>query len=508
MKRALSACAVAVLIAVTGCGTQTGTGASDPASVAPASSLAFASFQIDPQGPEKAGFDAAFGKLLGADPEAKLGQAFTQAAQTSGKLDYGRDVKPWLGSTLSAFVTRVGKDGCDYAVLAASTDDGEAQAAIDKDVAGLNTQGRSYRGVDYKVMPDGTVNGVVAHYLVAGTEPAFKRVVDTSKDGNSLANSEQWKSSVSNRGDSKIGLAYIDVKGLLQSLASGLPGAERLAGPLLIGLLQLHPFVGTLEARDDKLVGELTSPGTKADPRGPGAASSPLIEALPADSWLGIAVPDVGATLSKIASALKANPLIGAQYSRIVGRIRANTGIDLEKDVLATVGDVGLFIRGTSPDTVGGGVVVQSPKPGRLARTVHKLPALIRAKSHGQVHVTARGSGFDLQGPRMPQALEVRTSDGGVLAAYGASATRAALHPHGRLGSTSLFQAAAAALGARPTLFVSFAPALQLAAASPHHHDDAHFKQALPHLQHIEYAAVGAVRERNLDVLRGVLGLR
>src|SRR5436190_21416646 len=111
--RVLSVCAVAVLIALAGCGsaTSTGSGAADPASVAPASSLAFGSFEIAPSGPEKAGFDAAFGKLLGDDPEARLGQAFTQTAGTSGKLDYGADVKPWLGGTVAAFVTRVGREG-------------------------------------------------------------------------------------------------------------------------------------------------------------------------------------------------------------------------------------------------------------------------------------------------------------------------------------------------------------------------------------------------------------
>jgi hypothetical protein len=36
-------------------------------------------------------------KLLGPNPEAKLGAAFTEATQTSGKLDYETDVKPWLG---------------------------------------------------------------------------------------------------------------------------------------------------------------------------------------------------------------------------------------------------------------------------------------------------------------------------------------------------------------------------------------------------------------------------
>jgi hypothetical protein len=509
VRSAFVAFAAAALIAVTGCGTQTGAGtAADPASVAPSSSLAFATFQIAPQGPEKAGFDAAFGKLLGPAPEAQLGAAFTDAAQTSGRLDYLADVKPWLGDSISAFVTRVSQDGADYALLVASTDDAAAQAAIDKDVAGQGAQSRTYRDISYKALPDGTVNGVVDHFLVAGTEPAFKQVVDTVKDGNSLADSDQWKSSVGNRGDGKVGLAYVDAKGLLQSALSTMPGAARLAGPFLVGLLQLHPFVATLDAQPDRLVVDVSSPGTTPDPRGPGAASSQLIEALPADSWLAAGLPQVGPALSRIADALKANPLIAAQYQRVLAQVRANTGIDIEKDVLATVGDVALFAHGESPHTVGGGLVIQSPQPARLAATIARLPALIRAKTGKRVRMTANGAGFDLQGPQMPQPVQVRVSRKGVIATYGAAATRAAAHPSARLGSTALFQKAAAAIGQRPTLFVDFGSALKLAAQSPRHAQDAHFQKALPHLEHVEYVAVGARRDDGLDVVRAVVGLR
>jgi hypothetical protein len=85
---------------------------------------------------------------------------------------------------------------------------------------------------------------------------------------------------------------------------------------------------------------------------------------------------------------------------------------------------------------------------------------------------------------------------------------RAALHPAARLGDSDLFRKAAAAIGERPTVFVDVGPALKLAAASPHHRADERFQRALPRLQHLEYAALGARREGNLDVLRAVLGLR
>src|SRR5207249_11947299 len=115
----------------------------------------------------------------------------------------------------------------------------------------------------------GMVNAVVDGFLVAGTEPALKAIVDADKDGKSLADSQQWRDSVGNRADGKVGIGYLDVKATLQSAASQLPGAQRIATPLLLGLVQIHPFVATLGATADALVVDVSSPGTPADERGP-----------------------------------------------------------------------------------------------------------------------------------------------------------------------------------------------------------------------------------------------
>jgi hypothetical protein len=462
VKRVLAAVVAALLlIAFAGCGSGAGKGTADPATLAPPGTLAFATFELAPQGPEKAGFDSAFGKLLGSAPEAKLGEAFTKAVQTSGKLDYLADVKPWLGDTVSVAVTRVAPKDSDFALLAASTDDDKAQAAIDKDLTGVHTAARSYRDVSYKVQDDGTANGVVAHFVVAGTEAAFKAVVDASKDGKSLADTDQWKTSVGDRANGKVGLAYADVKGVLQSLASSLPGAERVAAPLLLGMVDIHPIVATLDARANMLVVDTSSPGTKPDPRGPGAASSPLIESMPANAWLAFAVPDVGATLAKVAAALKSNPLIAAQYSQIAQQLRQRTGLDLDHDLLA-LGDVGLFARGAS-----GTIVAQAP-----SATVRRLRALAAASTNGRLRV---------RGP-----------------------ARAA----NALADVPLFKEAAAVVGERPTLYVDFVRALRVAQASPHHRDDSDFKRALPRLRHVQFIAAGARRDGDLDVARAVIGLR
>jgi hypothetical protein len=147
-----------------------------------------------------------------------------------------------------------------------------------------------------------------------------------------------------------------------------------------------------------------------------------------------------------------------------------------------------------------------------LARTVSRLPGLIAATARARIKAAAgNGGGFDIttaHGARLAQPVQVRIAHDGAVAAYGAAATRAALRPSARLGDTDLFRKAAAVVGERPTLFLNFAPALQLAASAPHQNNDEQFQKLLPRLQRLEYLAVGARRDGKLDVVRAVLGLR
>lgn len=505
MKRILAACALLVALVGAGCGSSSGSGTSDPAKLAPANTLAYASFELHPQGPEKAGYDAAFGKLLGADPETQIAKGFTDAIKEQGsKLDYDQDVKPWLGDTASVVLTGIAGDHADYAALIASTDNAKAQAAIDKDLQGQSTTSASYRGVDYKKLDNGVVNGVVANFLVAGTDTAFKAVVDADKDGKSLADSQQWHDSVGDSANGKVGLAYLDLKALAQSAVSSLPGYQRILGPLFLGLVQLHPFVATLAANDDSFVLDVSSPGT---PQGKGAdqgASSALIESLPADSWGAIALPHVGQALTKLVAGLKLNPVIAGEYAKVAATVRQKSGLDIQRDILAGIGDVAGFVRGTSPKTVGGGVVIGARDKAALKRSVLTLPALIASSHQGKARRI--GDGFEATSPDMTQPLEVRLAGPGAVATYGRSSLEAALQTGNRLGQTDLYRKATAAVGARPTLFAAFAPIFQLVKSSGN--TDAGFAKAEPRLAHLEYAALGARRDKGLDVLRLVVGLR
>lgn len=509
MKRAIAVLAMLVAVVVAGCGSKAGSGADDPAKLVPAGTIAYGSFEFDPQGDRAADFDAAFGKLIGPDPSEKIKRSFTGGIKEQGsKLDYDSDVKPWIGGTIAAALTGFRAGGkADYAVLLESKDDDKARAAIDKDTAAEKTQKLSYHGADYRLLPDGTANGVVAHYLVAGTESGFKAVVDAAADDKkSLASSDQWKQSVGDRANGKVGLGFVDVKGMIRSVASQLPGAQGIATPLLAGALPIKPFVLTLDAKPDSLVLDMASPGTPQGKQAPGATSSALIEDLPADSWFAVATPQLGKTLALALQGFKQNPLMAQQYTQIARQVQVSTGLDIERDILAGLGDTAGFVRGSTKRTIGGGVVIEADNAAALKRTLATLPALIARSGGGKVTVHRRGTGFDIVDPQMPKPIQVRMSGGRAVGAYGASNLRAGLAPPATLGGTDLFRKAGAAVGARPAVFATFAQIAVLARTSPHKNKD--MAKVQERLAHLEYAAVGVRREGKSDTFRAVLGLR
>src|SRR3954451_6022764 len=110
-------------VGIAGCGGGGGssTANSNPATAAPASSIAFVVAQINPSGKVKSDTDAAGQKILGGkDLSTQLDQALQRqfAKPSAGRLDYEKDVKPWLGKRAAVFATAlpVGHEDADATI--------------------------------------------------------------------------------------------------------------------------------------------------------------------------------------------------------------------------------------------------------------------------------------------------------------------------------------------------------------------------------------------------------
>ena len=475
LRRLLPALLVLALAAaglvVAGCGSSGGGSENaDPAKVAPKNTLVYLSAQVRPEGDQKDAVDSIAKKVLGVDdPGQRIQTLLDQSIKESdSKLTYEDDIEPWLGRRAAITVTSFGSGTSDTqtAAIVASKDNGKAQDAIDKlgDEQNPKATKRTYEGVDYR-FSDNTAVGVVDDFVVAGTEPGFKAVVDASK-GDGLTDNTQYSDAAKNAGD-KLGFGFVDTKALVSALgASGqLPGgAESLQG--LIGSAD-QPITLSLAATATRITLEAIAAATKAAEAKP----SELLTELPGDSWLALGVSGLGTSIKNTVNQFGGG--IGAGLLQTYSdQIKQATGLDLEKDILPTFGDLAVFVRGSGILSVGGGVVIKPDDPAAARRVLDKLPALIRqiGASSGVKVASANiggAKGVRVTLPDVPGSINAVLKGDRLVIAYTDAATREALAPKSKLGDSQEFQSANASLnGAVPALFLSFPPIAELAAAA------------------------------------------
>jgi hypothetical protein len=462
----------ALVAAGCGSGASGGNEKANPAEVAPKNSLVWITAQIRPEGSQKAAVDAIAKKVLGTgDPGKRIEEILNrQASSSKSKLSYADDVKPWLGRRAGVAVISLGTTGSSSqaALIVASKDNGKAQSAIDKlaDSASTKPAKKDYQGVGYWFSArKGTAVGLVKDFVVAGSEAGFKAVVDASK-GDGLTKNATYQSA-SRGSDSKLGFGFVDTQALVSALgAQGrIPGGGAGLQSLFGGANR--PITATLSATPQNVVLEaisgITSQARQIKPNS-------LVPELPGDSWAAVGLPNLGAilkqTLTQLGSGVGAGILTSVQQ-----QIRARTGLDLNRDILPSLGEMAVFARGDSILTVGGGVVIQTPDPAAARRVVDKLGPLLRRQAKGAVKVAtanvAGGSGFKVTTPKIPGGINVVLKGDRLVIAYTDGATREALAPKSKLGNSPEFQQASASLGGgQPALYVAFAPIAQLAAAA------------------------------------------
>jgi len=187
----------------------------------------------------------------------------------------------------------------------------------------------------------------------------------------------------------------------------------------------------------------------------------------------------------------------------VLAQLQQTTGLDLRRDVLAWMGDAGVFLAGTDR----GALVVHSKDPAATRAFVRKLRPLV-----------TRGGGATagaLDAPGVDEGFVLRHDNGGgrsgeVLVAAGGDkfvvatsrrALREALGGGATLGDAAAFTGAAGKLGGgmRPSLFVDIERATRLAAAAKG--SDEHFAHVRPYLD--AFGVVVAGTKPDGDVTRG-----
>jgi hypothetical protein len=508
--------ALAVLsVLIAGCGGSSASGGDDPASAVPANAAIYVDATLRPEGSLREDALAAAGKVLRtSDPQGEIGELVRRAFAESSdpKLDYERDVAPWLGEKVALWAA-AGDGEHDFrgAVVAAATDEEEARAALDRAVEGSDESfsERTYEDVDYRASAESAV-GVVEGFAVIGTEPEFKRTVDAVK-GDGLDSSDRFQAALEDLEEERLGTFYVDVKAVVDQAARQDPeAAEQLQqARRVFPFDRIGPVAGAFMADGERLavdtvtdVPEGTLPGGLG-----GEGSTPLVGELPGDAWLALGSPDFGAAV-KAFYQQAVGALGGAAIEQ---QLRQELGLDLEQDVFSWVGDVAFFARGTTMEAIEGGAVIEVTDPGRAEAAFGKLVGLAQSRggvSARPVEVDGAETAFEVSAPGSPKPVVAARSDERVVITAGREAAAAALGGGERLADGALYGDAKSLVGdaGEPSFLLSMPAVLELVEATGS--ADADFAKAKPYLEAFGVLAAGSSRDGDTARARGAAQLK
>jgi len=507
--------AAGLLASAAGCGSNGSTGHADPARAAPADAAFYGEATIRPSGSLRDAVRSVARKVtLSPDPRAKLLKLIDRGGTRGASFE--RDIDPWLGSRAAAFVAGIGPGKPAAALIVGVRDEEKLSEALDRNErrSGKGTRKASYKGVEYRVDAKANAYGSVNGWLVAGTESGLRRVVDVTQGAPALAGSSSFETAKAKLPDQRLALLYLDVGRLLGAIAARAPAQSAQLEQIrtLYGLSGVRPVAAAVTATPDSVGVESAVTTTGQRPLAqPAASGGALLAGAPSDAWLVLGSANVGAAAKRGLGRLAGLGAAGLSTEQLKARLRARTGLDLDRDLLDWAGDAALFVRGTSKRDVSGALVIRASDPNLARRSIAKIAGAVRRFGHQPVRPeTIEGAqGFSVAKPGAPRALVMLERGDEVVVAYGADSARAALAPSARLDSDPAFRSARGALagGFSPSLYVAVAPILQLARSSGAGASPG-FQRAAPYLDAYRFLVAGGRREGGTTHSRLVVGLR
>jgi hypothetical protein len=465
-----ASCLLAALVSaavLVGCGGTDSAAGPSPAGIVPPSALAYVEVTFRPEGDVREGALAAAGKILDTtDPGPKLRELvdklIAEADDQGPDATYAKDVEPWLGDRGALWVAREIVADEDAAGAAIAVKDAEeAKAFVERETTPDDKQ-RSYRGVDYVLDPDNTAVAVVDDRLLIGGEAQLQAMIDISEDGkDALADTDAYKEAVDRLSDERLGHVYLDLDKTLELAAASDPTTSAVLEQML-GNQKVQPLAIGLLADGERIALESVSSADGggllgAVARWQGSGGSPLIDKLPDGAWVAMAFPDVGKNAKTVFDEA-AGALGGVAITQA---IREQTGLDLHRDVFSWIGDVGLFVRGDTPDSLDGAIVIESIDDAAAERAFGRIVAAVVTPD--PVSIQGAESAFSIPAG-LPQPVIAARAKGRVVLAVG---EKAAIDALAGGGGSQLVEDARATLGdVEPIAVVGVAQALALARAA------------------------------------------
>jgi Protein of unknown function (DUF3352) len=351
-------------------------GGSQPEDVLPASTIAFVKVDLDPS----AGQKIELFKLLQKFPEtAKLQgtdkdfgdwlvRRLVESDTSSSGIEFGRDIKPWLGKRFAvAGVPGHGSTGpVEGLVVLQETDEKAATASLEKIRSTAAAGKLDYAFADgYVVIAPGSTTAAHAALAAAQNAP--------------LARDANYMSDIASLQSDQVVTAWADagaVGKLLKQQASalsGLPGGG--FGSLFDSTYQGRWVLG-VHAADNTVEMQVKTFGSKPSPVTPAIAG---VNHAASGAWGVIAISGMAQRVDSLWKQLSAIP----EYKRSIGEAKTQLGIDLPGDLTTLLGsEVDLSIGGDL-----------SAQPTLLAASTSANPRAAQAVLNRILHTVGAPSG-------------------------------------------------------------------------------------------------------------------
>lgn len=501
---AVAACVLA------GCGSS-GDSGPDPATLAPPDAPVFIDATVQPEGKLKSNLDSLAKNVAGIDDVGGLvlSELEKSAIASGEKLDFEKEVEPWLGEKAGIFLESYDGDNFHgYGIALQTTDPGASEEFVEKQVEANDKTAKdgSYEGVDFKVETDGTTVGVIGEFLAfAENERSFKQMIDAEK-GESLAEEDSYSSAVSQASDGSLADVFVDIGGLIEESGGSIDAEAK----QFLDSAGIDPTDATAVASvipgSDQVEIDVSTDFTEGQ-QPPGDASK-LLAAMPAGSAAALASSDFGKRLQEGIDSVDENGIPGQLPPHKFKSTLKEAGIDPDA-IAASLGDLGVFAEGNSESSLGGAAVLEAKNSQEAANTVSNIGLLVRASQvPGVTAVSGKFSGFSVRDPELGNKPIVVAAKGERIAvAYGLPAVAQALESNGRLGDSPVYKEAVAALGDTPISgFIDGPAALRLASALVPA-EESWFPTAKPYLTKVDYIAIGAGSSGDLGTAKLIVGV-
>jgi hypothetical protein len=487
----------AVLAGCGGSSSSSGGGA-DPAQAVPAGVPVYIEGAVRPEGDQGDAARALIEKFM---PPGKTLEGLVDDQLKQYDVTYKDDIKPWLGERVGFGVTNfTASEPTVYGALAITDSDKPAQL-LAKD----SKKKGDYHGAQLFQNGDAAIAVTDDYMLVANTEADLRKAIDAA-DGDSLGDSSKFKDAVDELpdADARLGALYLDLRSFVD-IARAAPGMDPAASAMiekLYGGLK-QPVTSALTATSSSATVQTRVPGGGLGPLGLfGAESTDLIKDAPADAFAVLGVPNVGSSLKDAVNTF-AGALGGAA---ITGKVEAETGVNLDRDVFSWVGDLAVYVRGDSMSTLNGALVIKASDEKAAAAAIPKLVAAAKNNGAPVEKATVKGAdqAYAVPAPGAPGPVVLAEGNGRVALAFGEDAAGEALSPSGDTfgGSPTYARAKDSIDGLEPSLVLSLPMVFKLLEESGAATGDPDYAKAKPYLDKLDLVVTGG--EKDGDTLRSL----